>query len=210
MKYLVCCALTLTMVLAVTGCGDDTHAPDSTGIADPQLVGSWYEMKEQLPSALHPPRIIRGFSLLRDLTFRRLAVEIATGKLDYLLDSSRVTVFFARGGRISISTGFGSDTISYSLKGDTLFVTGSSLISGTWIRSFIGNSVTEPVESSLIATVEGTEHSIRPVASFPGGFVAMNPSFMLHGYFFDAFAWHGLIMITIEDFTGPGVYAIEP
>ncbi len=215
MKYIACCLLALVAVLAVAGCDDGSNSSGPGGAVDQRLVGYWYKVTAYTPSIYHPPQRIWGFHLTPEPIFRKLAVRTATGELDYEPDSSKVTVHFARNGKIaasyfSVPGGIDEDTCNYTVKGDTLIISEKGMLSGIWRRGLLGQIVTQPVQSILSATVDGTRHSIQPVASHPGGFVVMNPSFTLKGYFSDPYVWMGGITITVDAFTGPGVYAIEP
>jgi len=202
-------ATTILALLAFVACGDDSQQPYDPNLVDARLTGEWYRVVESQTSAYSPPHSIYGFQILSNRQFRKLGVETASGKLDLLPDDGGVRIELASRGRIELSFFRAPsslfDTVYYSFLEDTLFVSGSTPISGTWIRSYIGSVVTAPVRSNFEVTINGVHFVLPPVATSPGGWLSMTQRVILHGSLSN-----GRVSIEIEDFAGTGRYEILP
>jgi hypothetical protein len=211
-RLIVLCAAAL---LILPACGEDESSSAPSGEFDTNLVGFWYRLDEGARSSWTGTLYHNAFYISPDATYHDAGVETGTGKIALLQQSLWLRIQFAHNGRIGIDwfmpPGGEWDTLDYRVDWNVLTVSGSSPISGVWVRKQHSEKVTDALDVRFTLQIDGVETSIPGIA--PDAGAAMHQSdgypFCMRATFAYGYRPRAL-SITVLKFNGPGTYTFGP
>ncbi len=213
MKRLIVVCFTALLLLPACGEDDASSAPGSE--FDTNLIGYWYRLDEGARSSWTGALYHNAFYVSPDATYHDVGVETSTGKLALLQQSLSLRIHFANNGRIGLDwfspPGSEWDTLDYRVDWNVLTVSGTSPISGVWVRKQHREKVTDALDVRFALQIDGVETSIPGIAPDAGAAVHQ-----FAGYPFcmrAAFAYGyrpRAVSITVPKFSGPGTYTFGP
>ncbi len=212
---LICC---FSAMILFTQCVTDKTPLGNIDQIDPAITGDWYHIRTHSAKG-SPSESFHGIRIIEDGSIELLTVETATGKLVLSNSPSPGKFKSAYNGNFTLEVynmGF------YQLGGtynSTFEVTGSNLyfkdgneipiLASNYIKSEIGNVITQPVQSDFEMMSGDTVIYNSPTGAIPSAYASYltltNNQVQLHIY---ARSGPHRLRISLNDFTGIGTYVL--
>lgn len=208
-------------VISFTGCIVDKSPIENEAGIDPAIIGDWYHKTTGTIAGGISVEAIYGIRILEDGVILPLAIEISTGKLIELPERSPGTFLYAQNGKFSLRTnqlGMVPPTTynsTYKVSTHELAVEMMTengyihILHEKYIKSRVGNKVTEPVQTNLEMMMGGTLYSNAQIASIPsayaGLFINENDTPLIINSISQNYQ---VIVFNLKNFHGAGIYQL--
>lgn len=177
---------------------------------DSKLLGTWYSVttSSHYPSNT-PVKIFRGWNITKDGKMNPIGVEAATGTIALIDTKYGSEIEFANSGKMSVKhyahPNLVTDEVSYSVTNNTLSLEGD-FIKGTFERTRLSEKVMNRIPADLDVSIDGERaENIKVSNRVPTAYISKNSSSDIE---IKATMNWKKILITIDDFSGPGTYII--
>lgn len=210
-----------SFVVIFAGCvADKSPLVNEAGI-DPAITGDWYHKTTGTIAGSISVEAIYGIRILEDGVILPLAIEISTGKLIELLEHSPGTFLYAQNGKFSLRTNKlgmvlpATYTSTYKVNSKELIIEimtekgNIHILHEKYIKSRIGNKVTEAVQTNLEMKMGNISYSNAQIAPGPSAYAGVlitgsDTTLIVHSISQNYF----VIAFNLDNFHGAGRYPL--